>query len=533
MFSLVRRRVDLLCNSCTKCLISCPRTCSGDTSKNNRDGKNLPKPSTAGKYLREVLHMVINKRLVTGMIPPDHVLRFRHPQQLEEELDLSIGESGISKAEVVKTMKHVIDYSVKTCSPFMRNQLYGGADEIGLAASWLTDALNTNQHTYEVAPLFILYERAVVKKVLTLLGWDAGDGITAPGGAMANMYALPLARYKFFPDVKEKGMAHLKSLTIFTSQDSHYFVWKAAHWLGLGTENIVEVKTDKGGRMIPSVLEEEIREAKRKGKRPFLVNATSGTTVLGAMDPLEPISEICQSHDLWLHVDGAWGGSLLMSEKRRHLLKGVEAADSFTWNPYKMLGVPIQCSFFLTRHQGLLLECNAASATYLFQKDKFYDVSYDTGDKSIQCGRKVDAFKFWLMWKAHGDRGFQNLVENIFHCARYIRERMSDREGFRLVNPEGNVEEHCPNICFWYIPSSLRGLEETPDWFSRLHKVAPELKRRMLTKGSLMVSYQPLPHKGLVNFFRLTLTSTPRLTHEHMDFILDEFDALGSDIQIS
>ena len=128
--------------------------------------------------------------------------------------------------------------------------------------------------------------------------------------------------------------------------------------------------------------------------------ATEGTTVFGAFDPINALADVCAKYGLWLHVDSAWGGGVLMSRKHRHLMAGVERADSVTWNPHKLLGVPQQCSVILCRHQGLLKDVHRAEATYLFQKDKFYDISYDTGDKTFQCGRKVDVLKFWLMWKA-------------------------------------------------------------------------------------------------------------------------------------
>ncbi|CAG0907193.1 unnamed protein product, partial [Darwinula stevensoni] len=133
-----------------------------------------------------------------------------------------------------------------------------------------------------------------------------------------------------------------------------------------------------------------------------------------------------------------------------------------------MMGAPLQCSLFLLKEQGLLHHCNSASATYLFQQDKFYDVSYDTGDKSVQCGRKVDAFKFWLMWKARGDVGLEWRIDNAFQCARYMTEKLQSREGFRLVLPEFE----CTNVCFWYIPPAFRGKTEDEDWWEKLEKVA-------------------------------------------------------------
>ena len=137
---------------------------------------------------------------------------------------------------------------------------------------WLSDALNTNAHTYEVAPVFLIVERALIEYTIGKLGWKhGGDGITAPGGSLANMYGLMLARHNLYPEIKTKGItgSQVKPLVIFTSEDSHYSVLKGANWMGIGTENVVKVKTDGAGRMIPDSLKEAILAALDNGKVPL------------------------------------------------------------------------------------------------------------------------------------------------------------------------------------------------------------------------------------------------------------------------
>ncbi|XP_053907645.1 cysteine sulfinic acid decarboxylase isoform X5 [Cuculus canorus] len=277
------------------------------------------------------------------------------------------------------------------------------------------------------------------------------------------------------------------------------------------------------GKMVPEELEKEIQRAKAEGAEPFFVCATSGTTVLGAFDPLGAIADICQRHNLWLHVDAAWGGSALLSGKHRHLLDGIERADSVAWNPHKMLTVGQQCSAFLLRDSsGLLQRCHGTGATYLFQRDKFYDVTYDTGDKTPQCGRRVDCLKLWLLWKAIGTQGLARRVERAFAFTRYLAEEMKRRDGFRLV-----LEPEFINLCFWFVPPSLRGREDDPQYWSKLGKVAPVIKERMMKKGSMLVGYQP--HGPHVNFFRQVVTN-PVVTRADLDFFLDEIERLGEDL---
>lgn len=268
--------------------------------------------------------------------------------------------------------------------------------------------------------------------------------------------------------------------------------------------------------------------SKKEGKLPFFVNATSGSTVMGAYDDLEALSLVCQKHSVWLHVDACWGGSVILSKKLKHLMKGSDKVNSIAWNPHKMVGAPLQTSPFIVRHKGLLHQCNSASATYLFQQDKFYDVSYDTGDKSVQCGRKVDAFKFWFMLKARGMDYMEGIVDNTFEMTDYLEKLVGEREGFRLVpNYKGR---QCTNLGFWYIPPSLRNQVEDDQWWEKVEKIAPIIKERMIKAGSLMIGYQPLPYKGLKNFFRMVLHSVPNPTRKDMEHIVNEIEKFGKDL---
>ncbi|CAI5788896.1 glutamate decarboxylase 2 isoform X2 [Podarcis lilfordi] len=289
-----------------------------------------------------------------------------------------------------------------------------------------------------------------------------------------------------FPEVKEKGMAAIPRLVAFTSE--HGFV-------------------------------------------PFLVSATAGTTVYGAFDPLIAIADICKKYKIWMHVDGAWGGGLLMSRKHKWKLNGVERANSVTWNPHKMMGVPLQCSALLVREEsvsaslkGLMQSCNQMHASYLFQQDKHYDLSYDTGDKALQCGRHVDVFKLWLMWRAKGTVGFEAHIDKCLELAEYLYNKIKNREGFELVI-EGKPQH--TNVCFWYVPPSLRNMEDNEERMNRLSKVAPVIKARMMEYGTTMVSYQPLGDK--VNFFRMVI-SNPAAAHQDIDFLIEEIERLGQDL---
>lgn len=247
------------------------------------------------------------------------------PERLRTALDLSLKDTSSTHEELLHHVHSIIRYSVKTGHPRFVNQLYSSVDPYGLVGQWLTDALNPSVYTYEVSPVFTLMEEEVLREMRRLVGWNAeeGDGIFSPGGSISNGYAINIARHYKCPQIKIEGMSQLPRLVVFTSEDAHYSIKKLAAFLGIGTENVHLVGVDARGKMDVTELEKEVRRTQAEGAVPFMVVATSGTTVLGAFDPLSEIHTVCKKYDLWMHVDAAWGGGALLSRKYRHLLNGI------------------------------------------------------------------------------------------------------------------------------------------------------------------------------------------------------------------
>ncbi|XP_011304771.1 cysteine sulfinic acid decarboxylase [Fopius arisanus] len=485
--------------------------------------ESTPTRSKHEKFLRDFFEIVLQDAVFDGTSRKTKVVNWVDPERLPSTINLHLDRTGITHEELLNLARGVIKYSVKTGNPKFVNQLFSSVDPYGLAGQWLTDALNPSVYTYEVSPVFSVMESEVLREMRKIVGWmdGKGDGIFCPGGSMANGYAINLARHHKFPGLKETGLSGAQQLVVFTSEDAHYSIKKLAAFLGIGTKNVYEVKVDSRGKMCPEDLEEKVKSCLENGAVPLMVSATSGTTVLGSYDPLKQIHNVCKKYNMWMHVDAAWGGGALMSSKYRRLLDGVELADSVTWNPHKLLAAPQQCSTLLTKHENLLQSAHSSCATYLFQKDKFYDTSFDSGDKHIQCGRRADVLKFWFMWKAKGTAGFEAHVDKVFYLSRYFVGLIRGRVGWRLLQ-----EPECTNVCFWYVPKSKRGLKGE-ELERELHRIAPIIKERMVKKGSMLVTYQPL--HGLPNFFRLVLQSSG-LTEGDMRYFVEEFETLSENL---
>lgn len=170
------------------------------------------------EFLGCILDKVRQHRLVTGKFDSsEKVVDFVHPHELGTKIGLEISRHPTPKEELKDICDKVIQYSVKTCHPAFYNQLYHGTDEYGVAGSWLTDALNTNNHTFEVAPVFIVVEKAVMAFAKKKFGYSAGDGIMSPGGSISNMYGMILARHVLNPELKQKGLFNQQPLAMFTS----------------------------------------------------------------------------------------------------------------------------------------------------------------------------------------------------------------------------------------------------------------------------------------------------------------------------
>lgn len=361
--------------------------------------------------------------------------------ELYDTLDLSLGEEGDVDQSFESKLRDLVLNTPRTATNMFFNQLFGGRSSKAVLGDLLAVMLNNSMYTYKVAGPQVGVEKEIIRRSCELAGYPkTADGTIAPGGSMSNLMAMLMARDHFDLAITREGMS--KKMIAYTSEYSHYSIPKNASFIGMGLDQIRYIPTNDKGEMIAEKLEEAIRSDKENGLHPFFINCTAGTTVLGAFDSVVELSKIAKKHDCWLHVDGAYCGSVIFSDKYSHLLKGLSEADSFSYNAHKMLGTPLTCSIILTKHRKCLYDSFSIDANYLYQTDKD---DFNLGKTSLQCGRRNDAFKLWTLWKAVGRKGLAQIVDQQFYLADIARDYIRSNPDYTLYSYDDSV-----SICFNY-----------------------------------------------------------------------------------
>lgn len=471
------------------------------------------KPSEEKKALLQEVYTLVDQWVDQSMKREEPVLDFHLPEQLKQRLNLSLGVQGGAEA-VRQDVTDYLQYSVRTAHPAYLNQLFGGFNLPAYLGEVVTAATNTSMYTYEVAPVATLMELAVVDKMLGFTGWKTGTGAMMTGGSNTNMVAMLLARNSIFQGAKMEGITGLPKLAVLVSERSHFSMLKAANTIGIGQHGVVKVPLDDQGRMRREGLEHAMKETIAKGFMPFMVCSTAGTTETGSFDHIGEVSEFAESHQMWHHVDGSWGASMILSEKRRYLFEGLEKADSFSWNPHKLMSIPLVCSVLLVKDPHIMREqIQSHDAGYIYHEDDTSD--YNLGPSSLQCGRRVDVLKLWLSWKYYGDNGYAERIEHLFDLAKRAYDIVENDDFF-----EPMFSLQTLNVNFRVkVPAELDS-----DRFNQ------DLRYRLIRKGKTMVNYCHLP-KGLsIRLILLNPDLTVEDVHQFFEAVRTEAKALLSQL---
>jgi len=438
------------------------------------------------------------------------VVDYLPAKSLAKTSDLKLPLEGRGLNSVLDDIDNYLRACVKTNRAEFMNPLWGGVSLAGLAGEIIASLSNTSMYTYELAPLATLIEQTIISRVGELIGFPQCAGSLTTGGSNGNMLGILCARQAMFPTSTQSGFDG-REMVVFVSEEAHYSVLMAANVLGIGHRNVIKISCDLDGRMKPSSLEDEIAFAKKEGRIPFCVIATAGTTVRGAFDPIRELADIAHREGLWYHIDAAWGGSCLFSNKLNSLMSGCELADSVCWDAHKMLGMPLICSLFVVKDKTVLgrVCSHGESAHYLFHSET---EEVDLGRYSLQCGRRNDALKLWLAWREKGDAGWAKMVENYSSLAQYLEDRVNQETCLTMMS-----SRQWTNVCFRFDPQ-----QDDAD----LNALNSEIRERIMQDGKFMFSKANIGDDIILRM----VISNPKVSEHTLDALVNEIITVGYEI---
>ena len=358
---------------------------------------------------------------------------------------VDIPQHGRDFKEVLdELVEHVLKHTMTIRHPRFFSFVTSTALPYSLAGSVLTDIYNPNGGGYQLAPMCCQIEEKLVKWMGSLAGYpqDSCNGVFTSGGSMSNLTGMIAARNRFLDEMEYPiGVAYL-------SDQAHSSVAKGLRLMGLRQDQIIKIPTDDVFKMRMDLLEEHIKKDIEEGKKPFLVVGSMGTTNTGSIDPLSEIGALCKQYGMWFHVDGAYGGSILISDIYRNYAKGIELSDSFSWDTHKWLGQTYSCSTIIVRDKVTLLDVFSEHPEYLEDiRDSEHNDPWDLGP---ELSRPHRSLKLWVTLQAMGTDKLTDIVDYAFLNAHTANKCLRSLPNWEITSPP-----MCGAITFRFAPSGF------------------------------------------------------------------------------
>ncbi len=350
---------------------------------------------------------------------------------LRARLGGPLPKTGGEPAEVLRGLVEGADEGlVATAGPRYFGFVIGGSLPVAVAADWLVSAWDQNAGMQVMSPATGVIEEVVLDWLRDLLGLPAGgSGAFVTGGQMANFVGLAAARHQVLADagwdVESRGLIGAPPVTVIVGDERHAAIGAALRYLGLGTDCLVGLPADGNGALDPTGL----REALARAPGPTIVCAQAGNVNTGACDPIGEICAIARERGAWVHVDGAFGLFAAASPRFRHLVAGLEAADSWAVDMHKWLNVPYDCSVALTAHPEAHRAAMSATASYLPAGEHREPIDWNP-----EMSRRARAIPVWAALRTLGRGGVAGLVDRCCALARRFADRLAAAEGVEILN---------------------------------------------------------------------------------------------------
>jgi L-2,4-diaminobutyrate decarboxylase len=365
---------------------------------------------------------------------------------------------------------------------------------------------------FEMGPWATAVEHAVIASVGETLGFPPGTfaGLVTSGGSLANLTGLLTARNVALEGAWHRGLASRDRAPVLISHaDAHYSVARSAGILGIGTDQIVTAELDGRRRMDANRLDEKLADLRARGVPIIAVSSAACATPIGAFDPLDEIAAVCRRHSVWLHVDAAHGGALAFSQRHRHLLAGIDQADSVVCDAHKMMFMPALCAMLFYRNREHRLVTFRQEAPYLFDPIAPHLAEYDSGIVNLECTKRPAAFGLWGIWSLFGPQLFADMVDVTIDLAQKFHAMLQEADDFEPLH-----EPQCNIVAFRYTP---RHLATAPR--EQVDALQLRLRRAVIESGEFYLVQSRIDGRPVLRTTMMNPLTTEDDLHELMECI--------------
>ena len=408
------------------------------------------------------------------------------PRQLKALLPAGgMPQDGTPAGQVFReVLTHLFETSTFNAHPRFFGYISGSPAPAGILADLAAAAVNPNCGAWILSPLASEIETQTIQWLAELLDYPRPcDGILVSGGNMANMLCFMAARAAAAPEARTSGLRGLEqTLTAYASTETHTWINKAADICGIGSDAVRSVAIDAEYRTSVSDLRRRIEEDVQRGLRPFIVIASAGTVSTGAIDPIPEIAELCRQHDIWLHVDGAYGAPAAMLPEAPAQLKALRLADSLAIDPHKWLYAPMEAGAALVRDPQALTRAFAYRPPYYKFEGADDDPRTNFYEHGLQNSRGFRALKVWLTLRQIGRSGYEASLREDIALSKLMYDTAA-------AHPEIDALTQSLSIAtFRYVPADLRAQRAEPEVLKYLNTLNDALVGELQAGGEVFVS---------------------------------------------
>ncbi|HMG66539.1 MAG TPA: pyridoxal-dependent decarboxylase [Chitinophagaceae bacterium] len=394
------------------------------------------------------------------------------PSFLHDLFDEKIPDEPQSLADIQKILEEkLIPYCTHVNHPGYMGLITPSPNPAGILSEFLASALNQNLGAYSIGPSATTMELRVIRWLNDLIGYDenAGGNLTS-GGMTSNFIGLKLARDYGTHDVAQhEGMR--EGWVAYVSEERHVSLDKAADAVGIGRKNLRIIPTNDSYQVRIDLLEKAIKKDKEKGLKPICIIGLAGTTNLGAVDDLVMLSKIAQRENCWLHADAAYGGGMLLSNKNRGLLPGLELADSVTIDPHKWFYAPLDAGAILVKDRHRLNISFGLQPSYLTDQSQQKNERYQFYVNGFEQSKRFRSLKIWVSFHHYGKTKMGEWVDNNISHAKHLHQLAINDPHF-----ESATEPMMSAVCLNYKTPQLTAEENKQLHFAVAEKVESEGK---------------------------------------------------------